>query len=151
MTATAQGSFSRAGAYLRATATNTPAEAHLDPAARILFEQAFRLAVTERFRPETPLAEISLAVARAADRHATVGLSVREAEMLVREALGETVPVAGIQPDQMVAAHVLLFTAFVDELALSDDELDELITAAEKRAATDTPRRPPGEGWAGAG
>jgi hypothetical protein len=51
--------------------------------------------------------------------------------MLVRDALGETVPVAGIDREQVVAAHVLLFAAFVDELALTDDELDELIARAE--------------------
>ena len=134
MTAVAGGPTSPAGVYLRATATNVPADARLDDESRRVFAHAFRLAVAMRFGPDSPLSEIALAVARAAERHAAVGLAAREAEMLVRDALGETVPVAGIETDQIVAAHVLLFTAFVDEMALIDDELDELIVAAENRA-----------------
>jgi hypothetical protein len=122
-----------AGAYLRATATNSPAELHLDDAARALFARAFRLAVVARFRPECPLPEITLAVARALDRHAAVALPAREAEMLVRDALGEDVPIAGIAPDRVVATHVLLFAAFADELALTEEEFDELITEAEQQ------------------
>jgi len=128
------GPVTSAGAYLRATATNAPAAARLDDESRRVFAHAFRLAVAMRFGPDSPLPEITLAVARAAERHAAVGLAAREAEMLVRDALGEAVPTAAIASDQIVAAHVLLFTAFVDEMALIDDELDELIVAAENRA-----------------
>jgi hypothetical protein len=131
VTATARGPLSAAGAYLRATVTNIPAEGRLDQAAQRVFADAFRLAVVLRFQPDSPLAEIALAVARAADRHPSVALPRREAEMLVRDVLGETVPVAGIEREQIAAVQVLLFAAFVDELALTDDELDELIAQAE--------------------
>jgi hypothetical protein len=134
VTAAVAGPVSSAGAYLRATATNAPADGRLDDESRRVFAYAFRLAVAMRFGPDSPLTEITLAVARAAQRHAAVGLAAREAEMLVRDALGETVPVSGIEIDQIVAAHVLLFAAFVDEMALIDDELDELIVAAEHQA-----------------
>ena len=41
---------------------------------------------------------------------------------------------AGIEREQIAAVQVLLFAAFVDELALTDDELDELIAQAEHSA-----------------
>jgi hypothetical protein len=56
---------------------------------------------------------------------------VREAEMLIREALGERVPTADITPAQLVTVHVLMFAVLVDEMALTDDELAELIADAE--------------------
>jgi hypothetical protein len=54
--------------------------------------------------------------------------------MLIREVLGENVPTAGIEPGQAVTVHVLVFAALVEELALTDDELDELIADAEDGA-----------------
>ena len=52
--------------------------------------------------------------------------------MLIRQALGEQVPTGGIGREQAMTVHVLLFAALVDELALTDDELDELIADAER-------------------
>jgi hypothetical protein len=74
-------------------------------------------------------------VAGCARRHAELTVPVREAEMLIREALGERVPTAGIAPAQRVTVHVLLFAALTEELALTDDELDELIADAEDPGA----------------
>jgi hypothetical protein len=57
-----------------------------------------------------------------------------EAEMLIRDALGEAVPIAEISLDAIVTTHLLVFASLVDELALSDDEVDALIVEAEDRA-----------------
>ena len=122
------------GLFLRATATNDRAEATPDETACEVFARAFALAVGLRFRPGTPLVSIAATVAACARRHADLTVPVREAEMLIREALGETVPTAGIAPAQRVTVHVLLFAALVEELALTDDELDELIAGAESSA-----------------
>ena len=121
-----------AGLFLRATATNHRAEAAPDDASRAVFARAFALAVRLRFGPDTPLMAIAGTVAACARRHAQLTVPVREAEMLIREALGETVPTAGIEPAQRVAVHVLMFAALAEELALTDDELDELIADAEE-------------------
>lgn len=122
---------SAAGAYLFATATNSPATEIPDDAGRAVFQKAFELAVRLRFKPDSPLAAIAAAVAATARRHPGLGVPVREAEMLVREALGERVPTADIAPDRTIAVHVLLFTTLVDEMALTDEELAELIADAE--------------------
>jgi hypothetical protein len=120
-----------AGAYLFATATNAPAAEIPDDAARRVFATAFELAVRLRFKPESPLAAIAASVAGAARKHPELGVPVREAEMMIREALGERVPTADIAPAQVITVHVLLFTTLVDEMALTDEELAELIADAE--------------------
>ena len=51
--------------------------------------------------------------------------------MLIRQALDEQVPTAGITPAAVVTVQVLLFATLVDELALTDEELAELIADAE--------------------
>lgn len=120
-----------AGRYLRATATNERADQPPGPGAADVFAGAFGAAVRLRFRVDTPLTAIAASVAAAARRHPALAVPVREAEMLIREALGEHVPTAGITGVQAMAVHVLLFAALVDELALTDEELDELIADAE--------------------
>ena len=131
----ARGPRTPGGQFLRATATNDRAGAVPDEAGRAVFGRAFAAAVRRRFRPDTPLPAIAGSVAACARRHAEPTLPVREAEMLIREALGETVPTAGIAPAQRVTVHVLMFAALVDELALTDGELDELIAGAEETGA----------------
>ena len=128
---------SPAGAYLRATAANEPARLEIDPGypARVVFYCAFELAVRRRFRPDSPIAEIARAVANAARRHAFVPVEALAAEMLIRDALGEVVPVEDIPLPVIVATHLVVFAAICDELALSDGEIDALIAAAEQRAA----------------
>jgi hypothetical protein len=129
-----------AAAYLRATATNNPAgrDVEIDYAAREFFAGAFELAVRRRFRPGTPIGDIAGAVANACRRHqplalSAVALSVMEAEMLIREALGDVVPIEGIPMARVVATHVVMFASIVEELALTDDELDGLIAEALSR------------------
>jgi hypothetical protein len=120
-----------AGAFLRATATNTPAPEVPGDEGREVFEAAFRLAVGLRFKSNAPLSAIAATVREAAGRHTELMMPVREAEMLIREALGEPVPTAEIAPADRVKVHVLIFAALVEELALTDAELDELIAQAE--------------------
>lgn len=130
---------SAAAAYLGATARNHRAGADLrtDPAARAFFARAFRLAVRRRFRPDDPVAEITRSAASVVRRHAGLALSGvapsgLEVEMLIRDALGEPVPVHDIPDDRLLAAHVLAFGALCDELALADDEIDDLVALADR-------------------
>jgi hypothetical protein len=130
---------SGAGNHLRAAARaetpawcGTPAEPAGDEELRVR-AAAFRLAVRRRFQSDTPLAEISRTVTAAVHAHATAP-PVLDAEMLVREALGETVPVDGIDADVRIGVHLLLFASLADELALGDGELDALIAEAEELA-----------------
>jgi hypothetical protein len=124
---------SAAADYLRATAINRPAGWDVTPdrAARTLFARAFALAVRRRFRAESPVADIARTVTEACRRHAALALCPLETEMLVRAALGEPVPIQDIAPDRVVATHVVIFTTLVEALALTDDERDDLIAAAE--------------------
>ena len=127
---------SAAGAYLRATATNRAAAVHLRPdvAAWTVFSCAFEAAVRLRFPVGCPLPEITRSVAGATRRHAPVAVPPLEAEMLIRDVLGEAVPIAEIPPATVVASHLLTFASLVDELALTDAEIDDLVSAAEGRA-----------------
>jgi hypothetical protein len=119
-----------AAAFLRATATNMPASDQPGEGAEEIFAAAFRLAVRLRFKPDVPLAAIAATVRSAAQRHTELLLPVREAEMLIREALGESVPTAEMAAADTVKVHVLMFAALVEELALTDAELDELLAQA---------------------
>jgi hypothetical protein len=128
---------SPAGAYLRATAINQrAADLRLDYPSRVLFYRAFELAVRRRFGCDSPIADITRTVANAARRHPLVPLPALEAEMLIRHALGEAVPIEDIPLPTLVTTHVVVFAAICDELALVDDEIDALIATAEARAHT---------------
>ena len=126
----------RVGAFLKAIAVNRPAGRDVRPDydARVFFYCAFELVVRRRFGWNHPVAEIAGAVAAAARRHAPVVVPAIEAEMLIRDALGEAVPIGEISLDAIVTTHLLVFASLVDELALSDDEVDALIVEAEDRA-----------------
>jgi hypothetical protein len=129
-----------AGRYLQGAARDEPPSrygtpAHpVDDAALRVWEIAFGLAVRRRFEPDTPLPEISRTVATAVHDHAAAAIPPLDAEMLVRDALGEAVPVDGIDPAVRLAVHLLLFASLTDGLALGDTELDALIAEAENRA-----------------
>jgi hypothetical protein len=128
------------GHYLLAAARDdAPARlgappAPVDDTALRVWDSAFKLAVRRRFEPDSPLAEISRTVAGAVHAHETVALPVLDAEMLVRDALGEAVPVDEIDPVVRLAVHLLVFASLTDELALGDGELDGLIAQAEELA-----------------
>ncbi|GIE98979.1 hypothetical protein [Paractinoplanes rishiriensis] len=130
-----------AGRYLRLTARDeTPARfgappGGVDDAARRVWRIAFGLLVRKRFEPDSPLAEISRTVVAAVHEHSVAGLPPLDAEMLVRDALGEPVPLADIDASVLVAVHLLLFASLADELALGDGELDAIIAEAEEEAA----------------
>jgi hypothetical protein len=130
-----------AGHYLRQAARDdapsrfgSPA-GQVDESARRVWEIAFGLAVRRRFEPDSALAEISRTVAAAVHEHAAAGLPILDAEMLLRTALGETVPTGDIDEGVLVGVHLLLFASLVDELALVDAELDALIAEAEEKAS----------------
>ncbi|WP_433370224.1 hypothetical protein ACQPZX_45110 [Actinoplanes sp. CA-142083] len=130
-----------AGRYLRQAARDeapsrfgSPA-GEIDDSARRVWEIAFGLVVRRRFEPGTALAEISRTVATAVHDHAAAGLPILDAEMLVRAALDEIVPVGDIDGGVLVAVHLLLFASLADELALGDAELDQIIAEAEEKAA----------------
>ena len=107
----------------------------VDDHARRVWRHAFGLAVRRRFEPASPLAEISRVVAAAVRSDEQAGLTVLEAEMLVRAELGEAVPVDEMAPAVRDGVHLLLFAFLVDELALGDGELETLVTKAELAAA----------------
>ncbi|HET6530794.1 MAG TPA: hypothetical protein VFH03_09305 [Actinoplanes sp.] len=119
------------GLYLRATALNDRADEPPGEPALDVFARAFATAVRLRFRPDTPLLAVAASVAAAARRHPMLHQLVREAEMLIRQALGEQVPAAGITAQPAMVIHMLIFAALADEMALTDDEIDELIADAE--------------------
>jgi hypothetical protein len=130
-----------AGRYLRLTARDeTPARfgappGEVDDAARRVWRIAFGLLVRRRFEADSPLAEISRTVVAAVHEHSVAGLPPLDAEMLVRDALGEPVPLDDIDAGVLVAVHLLLFASLADELALGDGELDAIIAEAEEEAA----------------
>jgi hypothetical protein len=130
--AAARGPSTPTGRYLRAVAVNDRAEGLAGEPVPDVLARSFLAAVRLRFRPDAPLLAIAASVATAARRYPYLHLPPREAEMLIRDALGEQVPTAGITPDQVMVVHMLIFSALVDELALTDDELDELIAEAER-------------------
>jgi hypothetical protein len=123
-----------AGRYLRAVARDeaAPRRGVADDDARRLWEIAFGLMARRRFEVDAPLAEISRTVAAAVHEHPALCLPMLDAEMLLRAALGEDVPVDEIDPDVVVAVYVLVFRTIADELALGEDELVGLIVQAEK-------------------
>jgi len=127
---------SAAGVYLRATAVNEPGPVSLHPGypARLVFYCAFERAVRRRFRTDCPVADIVRTVADAGRRHPFVPMDALAAEMLIRDALGEVVPVEEIPLPVIVATHLVVFAAICDELALTDEEIDTLIATAEEQA-----------------
>jgi hypothetical protein len=133
--------WTNAGDYLRLAASDeAPARfgtpgGPVDDYARRVWQCAFGLAVRKRFEPGSPLAEISRSVATAVHVHELAKLPAIDAEMLVRAELGETVPVDELDPAVLVGVHLLVFASLVDELALGDGELDDLVTRAEQLAA----------------
>ena len=126
-----------AGRYLRAAARGETLTRHSvagDAAVRV-WEIAFGLASRRRFDPGAPLAEVGRSVATALRDRCAGAVPPLDAEMLVRDALGETVPVDDLDPARRIVVHLLMFAAFTDELALGDSELDTLIAEAEELAA----------------
>ena len=126
-----------AGRYLRATAHYEPPAHHgvMDDSAARMWEIAFGLAVRLRYASGAPLTEITRMVATAVRDRCAAAVPPLDAEMLVREALGETVPVGEMDQARRIMVHLLVFAALIDELALGDAELDALIAEAEELAA----------------
>jgi hypothetical protein len=127
------GRYLRAAALEQAPARLAPTADTAGDEARRVWAAAFGLAVRRRFEPGAPLAAISRTVARAVEEHSAAALHPLDAEMAVRDALGERVPVGEMEPAVLAGIHLLVFASLIDELALDDDELDALIAGAEAR------------------
>lgn len=130
------GIHTAAGRYLQRVAyEDAPAHGEEPTSAtRHVWEIAFQLAVRRRFEPDSPLAEIRRTVSTILRQHASAALPPLAAEMLIRDALDEAVPVDEISDPVRSRAHLLLFAGLVDELAMTDGELESLIVEAEELA-----------------
>ncbi|MBM2622459.1 hypothetical protein JIG36_43860 [Actinoplanes sp. LDG1-06] len=130
------GVHTAAGRYLQRVAyEDAPVRADApSSAARHVWAIAFGLAARRRFEPDSPLAEIRRTVVTTLQRHAAAALPPLAAEMLIRDALGEQVPVDEIGDAVRSGAHLLLFAGLVEELALTDGELESLVIEAEELA-----------------
>jgi hypothetical protein len=108
-----------------------------DPDAEAAFAvltAAFELAVRRRFTPGQDVRDISRFVGGMKDRFALDMVRHIDAEALIRAALGEDVSTDGIE---MVAeSHARQFTIVevVEQLNLSDRDLDALLAEAEQMA-----------------
>ncbi|MEU6204145.1 hypothetical protein ABZ814_11215 [Micromonospora musae] len=101
----------------------------------LLFE-AFRFAVHLRFADDAGIEQIQEFLNRPRlllwpDK----GFSKAEAEALMRSALGETGLVAGIATGDVVLLRLQVFTYLVEDMQLSDPELDALIAQSEQWVA----------------
>jgi hypothetical protein len=132
---TTAGDYLRAAAFDEAPARFGTPPGPVDDDARRVWHTAFGLAVRRRFEPDSPLAEISRTAAIAVRAHEAAGLPAIDVEMLMRAELGEQVPVGDLDPAVVIGVHLLVFASLVDELALGDGELDDLVTQAERLAA----------------
>jgi hypothetical protein len=136
----AVGPWSVPGQYIKATirkdlvARGRLPEDPAGAAAGGLIDAAFELAVRRRFVPDCPVRDIALLVAGARRRHPDVTVPVLAAEALIRERLGEAAPTGDIDSDTATLAKVLVLATIVDELALYENELDELLAEAERLA-----------------
>ncbi|MBU2670891.1 hypothetical protein KOI35_46070 [Actinoplanes bogorensis] len=130
------GIHTAAGRYLQRVAyEDAPARSESPTSAtRHVWEIAFGLAARRRFEPDSPLAEIRRTVSATLQLHSAVVLPPLTVEMLIRAALGEDVPVDEIDDSVRTGAHLLLFARLVDELALTDGELEGLVVEAEELA-----------------
>ena len=130
------GIHTPAGRYLQRVAHEDapPRDGAPTSATRHVWKIAFGLAARRRFEPDSPLAEIRRTVTATQRRHPTAALPPLAAEMLVREALGEIVPVDEIDETVRSGVHLLIFARLVDELALTDGELEDLVVQAEELA-----------------
>ncbi|MBL7254968.1 hypothetical protein [Paractinoplanes lichenicola] len=130
------GIHTAAGRYLQRVAYEDAPPRSVEPtsAARHVWEIAFGLAARRRFDADSPLAEIRRTVTTTLRRHAAAALPALAAEMLIRDALGETVPVDEIGDAVRSRAHLMLFAGLVDELAMTDGELEDLVIQAEELA-----------------
>lgn len=94
---------------------------------------AFFLAVDRRWTPETDVREIAQWVMETREYFAKGDelIPVREAEALVRAALGEDHLAIGIDSETTVSVEMQLLTKLVADLGLDHDQIDGLVSEAE--------------------
>jgi hypothetical protein len=106
-----------------------------------IIRAVFGLAVRSHFDPDT---ERPVLAAFVADMRAMVGplTPVREAEALIREALGEDVPTNDIDLIPERIAKTLVFAALVRAWGLDEERVNGLLVEAERLAAERCEREP---------
>lgn len=107
-------------------------DAHAQQTLYEMIFYAFREAVERRFTADTDVREITAFLAQPRPRLTPeLTLAPLEAEALIRSALGETGLVQSIGTQQVVTLRMQLFVYLVEDLALSDEDLDRLLIDAE--------------------
>jgi hypothetical protein len=97
-----------------------------------MYYEAFREAAERRFRTDAELQGLIQFLAQPrVPLSRELDLPLSEAEALIRSALGETGLVDGIPGRTVVEVRMQLFVYLVEDLDLSDTELDELLATAE--------------------
>ena len=128
------------GLWLRAHAKGDPAGAKryarvtdVDAAEGVM-RAAFALAAHRRFPVGRGPREVATVVADLMARYSPKGLRSIDAEALIREALGEQVSTAGIDERSRILTRALFTPDLLAQSNLSDDQLDDLLCAAEEAA-----------------
>jgi hypothetical protein len=112
-----------------------PADAEL--AGRILLA-AFDLVIPRWFNKDTPIRQITVEMLEVRARiGAKAAQPVIVMEMVVRKALGETVPVDDLDEYVLAKAKAGVLAQYVHSVGLLDDELDELVAEAERNVLSD--------------
>lgn len=97
--------------------------------------QVFRIAVETRFRGSDRTGIVEFLGRRHAPLWVGAELSLREAEALVRSALGERGLVSGIDKKAAVLARMQVFMLVVEDLKLDSTAVDSLVVHAERVVA----------------
>ena len=128
------------GLWLRTHAKGAPAGAErytrvtdVDAAEGVM-QAAFALAAHRRFPADRDRREVTNVVTELMARYSPKGLRSIDAETLIREALGEQVSTAGIDERSRILTWALFTPDLLAQSKLSDDELDDLLCAAEETA-----------------
>jgi hypothetical protein len=104
----------------------------LDP----VVDAVFSLAVRRRFSQALPTGDITRQMLGIRQRYGASRVRpLLEMEMVVRRELGERVPIDDLDDSTVSKIKIFVFEQIVHDLALFDDELDELIVLAESHAA----------------
>jgi hypothetical protein len=132
---------SAAGKWIRATVRSDVAamrrteEAAVGAEITSLVEIAFQLMVHRRFAAGCERAEITRHVLGIRQRYGAAKAGpVIDAEMVIRRELGESVPIDDLDDSVVLRLKMLILEQLVHDMGMFDDELDELVQAAEAEA-----------------
>lgn len=129
---------SLAGQWIKATVKNDKhALLRLENQVRdeelsVLIDAVFTLAVRTRFSPSGSLDDITRQMLGIRQRYdAKLVRPILEMEMVVRKELGEYVPIDDLSSTTTSVIKLLVIEQIVYDMALFDDEIDDLIGRAE--------------------